>query len=138
MRRGQVETMGLVIIVILVIMIGLFFLVFSLNGGDNSTEDIFLSTKANNLVNSLSSLSMGNSDFSSEIIDCCGGNMISCEDITQSAILAMNYIDEKVSFTVECAYGGGPGSIGNCPSGITSERIVLSSGDRFFATICRK
>lgn len=138
MRRGQVETMGLVIIVILVVMIGLFFLIFSLGGDENGTEDIFLSTKANNLVNSLSSLSMGNSDFSSEIIDCCGGNMISCNDVVQSASMAMEYVDEKVSFEVECAYGGGPGSVGDCPSGITSERITLSSGDRFFATICRK
>ena len=44
-KKGQVETMGLVIIVILVIMIGLFFLIFSLKGDQGVTEDVFLSTK---------------------------------------------------------------------------------------------
>jgi hypothetical protein len=138
MRKGQVETMGLVIIVILIIMIGLFFLIFSLGDDVDGTEDVFLSMKANNLVNSLSSMNIGNSDFGSKVIDCCGGNIISCTDVMGFAEIAMGYIDEKVTFEVECAYGGGPGSTGDCLSGITSERIVLSSGDRFFATVCRK
>ena len=50
----------------------------------------------------------------------------------------MQYIDEKVTFEVNCAYGGGPPPLGDCSAGITSERIVLSSGDQFFATVCRK
>jgi hypothetical protein len=138
MRRGQVETIGLVIIVILIVMIGLFFLVFSLGGDENGTEDVFLSMKANNLVNSLRSMSIGNDDFGSKVIDCCSGNLGSCNDVMGTASRAMDYIDEKVKFEVECAYGGGPGSVGDCSTGITSERIVLSSGDRFFATLCRK
>ena len=138
MKRGQVETMGLVVIVILIIMIGLFFLIFSLNGGENGTEDIFLSMKANNLVNSLGSLSLGNSDFGSQVIDCCEGNIRSCNEVMESATIAMDYIDEKVTFEVECLYGGSPARIGDCSTGINSERVTLSSGDRFFAIICRK
>jgi len=137
MRRGQVEAMGLVIIVILIVMIGLFFLIFSINGGEESHEDLFLSMKANNLVNSLKSMDMGDSNFGSKIIDCCAGNLMAQEEVMGAVMVARGMIDEKIAFEVECAYGDCPG-FSECSGGITSERIVLSSGDRFFATICRK
>ena len=137
MKRGQVETMGLVIIVILIIMIGLFFLIFSIRGGEEGHEDLFLSMKANNLVNSLKSMDIGESNFGSKVIDCCAGNLVAQEEVMGAVMAGREMIDEKMAFEIECAYGDCPG-FSECSAGITSERVVLPSGDRFFATICRK
>lgn len=138
MKKGQVETMGLVIIVVLVIMIGLFFLVFSTRGKSNTEQDLILTMRINNLVNSLRYVSVGASNFEQRVMDCCAGlDELACRDMQETAQSGMALIDEKTTFSVKCA-GGEETKFGNCNSGLSSVEITLSSGDFYSALICRK
>lgn len=138
MKKGQVETMGLVIIVILLVIVGLFALIFATRDGGGANEDLFLGMKAGNLANSMVFMSIGSSDFSMKVIDCCRGfDLLACSDVEVSANAGLELLDEKASLIVECN-SGEVKEYGDCSTGINSEKIVLSSGDRFFVKICRK
>jgi hypothetical protein len=129
--KGQVETMGLVIIVVLIVMIGVFFLAFSLKGEISSEDRVFLGIKAGNLANSLKSVGVG-----SLFVDWCNGYSDESE-LEEIVLSSFEMIDERVSIMFEC-YDGRSLSYGDCPTGITSEDISLSSGHGFFVRICPK
>ncbi len=138
MRKGQVEMIGLVIIVILLVFIGVFALILGSRSNGDETEDLFLGLKASNLANSLRFMSIGNSDFSQRMIDCCSGiDTLACEDVEGAANSGFKLMEEKTSLIVDC-YTGAEFVYGDCSTGINSEKIVLSSGDMFFVRICRK
>ncbi|MBS3172223.1 hypothetical protein J4438_01410 [Candidatus Woesearchaeota archaeon] len=138
MKKGQVETVGLVIIVILLLLIGLVVLIFSSRNKVDSSEDLFLTMKANNLVNSILHVDVGNSNFEQKVIDCCAGvDELSCRDMEDVISSGMALIDEKMTFSVICI-GGELKSFGDCEFGLNSVRLKLPSEDIFYATICRK
>ena len=130
--NGQVETMGLVIIVILIVLLGVFFLAFNLKGEVSSDDRVFLGTKAGNLANSLKSVVVGDS-----FVDWCNGDSSAESDLEEVILSAFDMIDEEVSVVFGC-FDGRTLIFGDCSTGIVSEDISLSSGHSFFVRICPK
>ena len=131
-KLGQVETMGLVIIVVLIVMIGTFFLAFSLKSEVSSDDRVFLGTKAGNLANSLKSVGAGNM-----FVAYCNGDSSAEDSLEELVFSGSSMVDEEVSVLFSCIDGRSL-SYGDCATGIASESIVLSSGHRFFVRICPK
>ncbi|MBT3690802.1 hypothetical protein HOG16_01000 [Candidatus Woesearchaeota archaeon] len=133
--KGQIDMFGLVIIVILIVMIGLFSLFFISRGQIDEREEYY-SYKANNFANALSKYSRGNLNFKEMVLECCTGSR--CEDLLDFVEDNFAYVDEPVSFEIECANSDYSGSRGSCSSGIASESIILQSGDLIRVNLCRK
>ena len=137
-NRGQIETLGLVVIIILVMFLGFIFLKYS-GKEDISSEDKFLSIKANNFLSSIKQLTIGNNNFEYFAIDCCGGNSLSCTSVSEAVVYSMGYLEEASDFKLTCFSGSEyPVVVGDCEFGVTSETFVLSSGDRISLKICRE
>lgn len=129
---------GLVVVVVLLVFVGLFAFIFMSGNYEDKHEDLFLGMKASNLANSLTFLSVGSSEFGSRAVECCAGiDNAACTDVEVSAEAGMDMFDERASFVLECV-SGQEVIYGDCSTGINSEKIVLSTGDRFFIRICRK
>nr|MBA4404745.1 hypothetical protein [Nanoarchaeum sp.] len=138
MKKAQVETMGLVIIVVLLIMIALFFLIFSGRNKIDSTQELFLTMKANNLANSLRYVNVGSSNFEQKVIDCCAGlDGLACTNVEETAESGMALIDENTGFSVKC-FNEESYTYGDCTIGVNSVSITVSSSDVYYVTICRK
>jgi len=138
MKKAQIETMGLVIIVVLLSIIGIFVLIFASKTSVDETEDLFLGMKAGNLASALTPVNVGRSNFGEKVIDCCQGIDISaCSEVEIMADSGLNLLDERASLIIECT-DNSVKEFGNCPSGVNSEKITLSTGDIFFVRICRK
>ncbi len=134
-KKGQVETMGLVVIVLLIAFIGLIFLKFT--RPDIDREDEFISTKANNFLSALSLVSVGNSDFKGIIGECCGGIQSSCDTVRSIVESSVNYLDESANFNLDCFSESESVFVdGNCNFGVISETVILSSGDRISVKLC--
>jgi len=135
-KKGQVETIGLVVIVLLITFVGLLFLIFTRS--DLETEDEFLSIKANNFLNSLKLVSGGASNFESFAIECCNGNQGSCNSAENIFIDSLEYIDHNVNFELTCISGSKIEFIdAECDFGVTSETVILSSSDKISLKLCR-
>ena len=134
-RKGQVEIMGLVVIVLLIVFLGLLFLKFS--RPDIDREDEFIGTKANNFLSALKVVTVGNSNFDVVAGECCGGNQGNCDIVESIVESSVNYLDESVNFNLDCVSRGVDVFVdGNCDFGVTSETIILSSGDRISVKLC--
>lgn len=130
--KGQVETMGLVIIVVLIVMLGVFFLAFSLKSEVSSDDRVFLGTKAGNLANSLKSVGAGDL-----FVEHCNGDSSAEGALSELVLSGSSMIDEEVSVVFTC-YDGRSLSFGSCSTGITSAIISLPSEHKFFVRICPK
>ena len=78
MKRGQAETMGLMVIVVLLVIIGLIFLRFNLNPKESSYKDVRTSLEANNILKSVLRLKTSEADVQ-ELINECYFNRDNCE-----------------------------------------------------------
>tara|TARA_Y100000310_G_C20611720_1_gene778331 strand:- start:677 stop:1096 length:420 start_codon:yes stop_codon:yes gene_type:complete len=136
-KRGQIETLGLVVIIILIVFLGLIFLKYS-GSGDTSSEDKFLAIKANNFLSAIKQLTIGNNNFEYFVSDCCVGNSYACETVNDAVMSSMNYLEEGADFKLTCFSGvEHQFVVGNCEFGVSSEIFVLSSGDKISLKICR-
>jgi len=135
-KRGQIEAVGLVVIIVLLVLLGLFFIKYSGKGDVN--EDRFLTIRANNFLNALRQVSIGGSSFEDLAIECCAGGS-SCSQI-ESSMLANgdSYLDEDFYFELRCIdeENSVVKSTG-CASTVASGHVVLISGDEMFAKLCR-
>jgi len=135
MSKGQIDMMGLVVIVILLALIGLFSLYFVL-GGDVEEENTYYSLKVYNFANALSKANIRNSNFEAEVSSCCSGN---------GCTVLFDFVEDKfelmpendIGFEINCR-SGYTNFLGNCSEGITSEYVNFGSGDKFRTVICRK
>ena len=136
-KKGQVETLGLVVIVLLLAFLGLLFLKYS--GSDKvGSDDKFLAIKANNFLNAIKYLSVEGNNFEYFLADCCVGNSDSCGIVQEVVLSSMAYLDEGSYFGLTC-FNGQESNFGdaNCEIGLSSETFVLLSGDRITLKICR-
>jgi len=134
-NRGQIDMFGLVIIVILIVMVGLFSLFFVSRGQIDEREEYY-SYKANNFANALAKYSRGSLNFKEMVLECCAGSR--CNDLLDFVEGNFAYVDEPVSFEIKCANSDYTGSRGGCASGIASESVILQSGDLNRVNLCRK
>jgi len=136
-KKAQVETMGLVVIIILVIFIALFFLKYS--GENKKEEDAFLSIKANNYLNALKLVTVGNTNFGALAMECCSFGT-SCNMVYQMAEASLGFLDESASFELRCVDGTTHSAplISPCDYYVASGSMIFISGDEMSARICRK
>ena len=144
MRRGQIEMIGLMVIVLILIIVALFFLRFSLRS-DSFEDDTLLSLKANNLVNAIKKVTDCGKPFEEAIIACCQeenfcGNP-SCEHVTDTINSITSNMEEKVSFSATLNGESCGFIIQECQKGVTSTVNILNAdaGQVEIKTVlCRK
>ena len=106
MKKGQIEMIGLVIIVFLIIVIGL--IAFKLGSREDSGRDldVYYSVKIDNLVNAIYRADLGPVSFETLAISCCDGNSIDCLKVGDFVNATLNsMVDENVGF--ELKFSGG-------------------------------
>jgi hypothetical protein len=138
--RGQIEMMGLVVIVVLLVMIALFSLFFISRGTSVEEDNVYYSLRAYNFANSLIKSSVGNTNMEALILNCCEGSG-SCETLLDFAESKFSiFSDEESKFELSCgAYSSVPvQEVGNCENGVASEYLELYSGDRIRVFLCGK
>ena len=135
MSKGQADIMGLVVIVFLIVVIGMFSLFFVLRGDSMEERDVYYSVKSYNFLNAISKYSNEGFNFKDEVMSCCWYN--NCDNMLSFIEDQMVFIEENMSINVSCMYGDSY-VIGDCLEGINSEPIVLYSGDEIFSILCRK
>ena len=131
--KGQIEMMGLVIIVVLLVVIGLIVLAFNLNSPGNNDNDNFLTIKANSLMNSLYNSDLGNQDFKNTMSSCCSGSQQDCSIIEEVFLGISGNIDENVSLTIDQEYFSGD----KCEFFVSSVEYFYSSGCSNSIRICK-
>ena len=129
--------MGLVVIIILVIFIALFFLKYS--GSNEKEEDAFLSIKANNYLNALKLVTVGNTNFGALAMECCSFET-SCNMVEQVALSSLGFLDEDAYFELKCVDGTTHSvpNINPCDYYVASGNVIFISGDEMSTRICRK
>lgn len=133
MSRGQIESFGLVIIVILIVFVGIFALVLSQGGDDD--KHTFLSAKAYNFANAIYRSDIGGSSFRELTSSCCLDGS-SCDEIENFVNANMNLIDEDVGFVMKCINDFSI-STGDCFLGVKSESFYVSDAE-LYVFICEK
>jgi len=139
MKKGQIEMIGLVIIVFLVVLIGMFALRLSSFDSDKTSNDVYYSIKVDNLVNAIYQADVGSESFESLAIDCCDGNSNSCNKVSLFVNGTLSsYVEEKVNFELKDSSGTVMVFVdGNCLEGIGSSSIYLPGGHEIKAILCR-
>lgn len=102
-KLGQIEAIGLVVIVILITVIGLFVAKFSLNSDSSDVDvDIRDNILANNILNAVLQLTKGNESMMDSITKCKErGN---CEELSneiKDIMERIGYKEDKFILTVE-------------------------------------
>lgn len=142
MSKAQTETMGLAIIVVLLLVIGLIALKFMIQGTPIVSQDSYLSSKANNLANSIIKANVCTGNFEQAIVACCNNeafcNIDACS-LVQSELnnLSIN-VNEKITSEAFDASGRLCFSVGTCQQGINSGTYNLENGVTFDVKICGK
>lgn len=142
MKKGQTETMGLAIVVILLLVISLIALKFMIQNTPVVSQDSYLSSKANNLANSIIKANICTGNFEQAIVACCNDesfcNIDAC-NLVQSEInnLSIN-VNEKITSEAYDSSGRLCFSTGNCEQGIRSGTYNLDNGVTFDVKICGK
>ena len=145
MKKAQTEIMGLMIIVVLIVVIGLFAFRFMLMN-QSSSNDEYLSIKANNLINSIKMTSICEKNMGDAIIACCN-NQNFCEreacglvkeEINRiiNSSIEENFYFEAKNFEGELCF-----FIGSCSNGIASSINFLNSdsgNSEIQLKLCRK
>lgn len=139
MRKGQIEIMGLVIIVILLVMTAIFALTFIIK--PKQTNDDILKLKANSLRSSILKTELcSHVSVKDEIENCIDGfnECIECSSLHLEIekIIKGSLENERYSFTV-LSNNGEFIKIGNCLNGITSVDQSLKNG-KASVMVCRR
>lgn len=137
MKKGQNEVIGLVVIVILIMVIGLFAMRFYIANSKQEDRSEFYSTKANNLVNAVLKASTCNSDMEEAIVACCENRDFceqdACEFVEKEVEKMLKSLEEEAKFEVEDCF-----SFGECDYGISSSSFVVSNEYEASVVICEK
>ena len=125
MKKGQIEMVGLVIIVVLIVIVGLFAFGFMLRRSPTSLKE-FDSIKANNLMNALVK------SKEELMISCCELDQGSCSELNDFIVGEVNQsIDKNFYFElkndeVECY------SYGICLEGVSSSTVFIRSRNNIY------
>lgn len=98
MRKAQIEVMGLVVVVVVILFAAILFLRIYLASDFSFSDDSFLlSAKANNLANTIKGLDVCNSNMQEAIIACCIGESFCGRE-------ACGFVSEVVSNVVNLTF----------------------------------
>jgi len=134
LRKGQVETIGLVVIVILLIFIGIFALSFSIK--EKEVNEDILTLKANSLRSSLLKTTICNITIKEELGNCVYDNPQCLDNCGSLNTLIGNIVSdslegEKYYFEFNNI------ELGSCIDKITSVSEVIE-GEKVEIAVCRR
>ena len=140
--KAQMESMGLVIAVVILVVVALIALRFVLVSNNPVSIDSFLSNKANNIENSIKNADLCGSRFERAIVACCNKESF-CDK--EACKLVSEEINEIIKNSDELSYAealDGDGNkcfaVGSCINGISSSDYLLENNILFRAKVCRK
>ena len=81
MKKGQIETIGLLVIVVLLLVIGVVFLKFNVNDKHNLKADLRTNTQTTNLLRAVMKASLSDKSVSDAVVD-CSFNSAQCASIS--------------------------------------------------------
>jgi len=144
MKKGQMEMIGLVIVVVLIIIGGLFYITFSLKGKDNTKEqDQHLqSITANNLVNALIKIRICENKSVGQAIALCDVNEQLCGenacDFVKKEVegIISSVTDKNYLFFVNKGENE-LFNVGNCSYGISSVPYRLDVDSTSYDVVLR-
>jgi hypothetical protein len=141
MKKGQTETMGLMVIVILLVFVALIALSFMIKPSSNN-QDSFLSNKANNMANSIKNANLCSGTFEEAIVACCKKENFceteSCELVSEQIGNISEQSDEQVYVEAKDYNGDLCFSVGTCENGVSSSSYVFDDSISFKVFVCRK
>lgn len=133
--KGQIETLGLLVIVILLVFIGIFALRFMSFDNKKVVDEGFYSVKANNLLNAIQKASVCGTNMEKAIVACfeessfCGRTDVCGFVEEEVSKIIYESLEEDVSFTAKDSQYGSIGvEIVNCNAGISSVSSFIRSG----------
>lgn len=145
MKKGQGEVVGLVIVVILIVVIGVFAMRFYISSSGQEERTEFYSVKANNLVNAIRLASVCDDDkMENAILACCNNEDFCDRSSRQNCDFIVGEIEEILGDSLEedavlevkdCFF------VGDCDFGIASSTFVISSSQgsyEMLAKVCKK
>ena len=133
LQRGQVETIGLVI-VILLLFIGIFALSFSVK--DEEVDENILTLKANALRSSLLKTSICNITIKDEIGNCIDNSPECFSDCPQFNLVVEGILKDSLE-NEGYSFKSGNVKMGNCADKITSVSDVVN-GQKIEIAVCRR
>ena len=136
-NKAQIDMFGLVIIVILLVVIGMFSLFFIFRGS-NEEVNTYNSLRVHNFANALAKSSIGGSNMEALVTTCCSLGSEDCKVLLDFAEKEFKKIEEpgiKVKFELECMYGYS-NFRGTCVEGTASESIIFQTGDTIRVLLC--
>ena len=144
MKKGQMEMIGLVIVVVLIIIGGMFYITFSLRGKDKTQEqDQHLqSIQANNLVNAIVKIKICENKSVGEAIVLCDTNKQICGenacDFVKNEIerIIQSFSNENYFFFVKRGENE-VFSFGNCDYGVSSVPYRLDVDSTSYDVVLR-
>lgn len=152
MKKAQIEIVGLVIIVIILVFSAIIFLRIYLasNPSTSLDESLLLTQKANNLANSIKGVDVCNSNMAQAIVFCCSAESFCGRDACSfvsgeiAKIVNLTLSGEKVSVELKDRDGKTCASYGNgkCTSGFVAASpspIKGVSGEaEIYINMCKK
>ena len=100
-NKGQAETIGLVIIVVLIVIIGLFILKASLIPDEDSFENEYLSLKANSLRETILESSLCDIQVKDEIANCQKGYTSCLKDCKELETFIFKVINNSIEKNID-------------------------------------
>ena len=100
-KKAQVETVGLVIIVVLIVIIGLFILKISLMPNEDSFDNEYLSLKANSLRETILESSLCDIQVKDEIGNCQSNYTICLANCKELENFIFNIINNSVEKSID-------------------------------------
>ncbi|MEK6973699.1 MAG: hypothetical protein AABW41_00405 [Nanoarchaeota archaeon] len=140
--KAQMESMGLAIVVVILVVIALIALRFVLISDSPASIDSFLSNKANNIANSIKNADLCGSRFERAIIACCSKESFcdkeACKLVSDETNEIIKNGDEPSYVEALDGNGNKCFSVGSCVNGISSSDYLLENNILFRVRVCRK
>ena len=140
-KKGQMEVMGLLVIVILLLFLGMIYLRFSVKGSNASLADVRGSIEASHLLSALLWVDLEEGSVKERILACSHDNT-GCQTLTNDLVELFSVSlkkEEKYTFSVLDEDKNVLFEIGTCGRGVVTTYHFLEEGAFFEArlTLCR-
>ena len=122
--KGQLEMVGVLIIVVLLLFLGIIFVVFVANKPESVYSDIRLNIKASNIVNALLKVDYNGNKLSYAIVEC--SKTLDCNGVKNKIVEVMQLLKETNYIFKVKDQDNEPLKIGNCTGNKISYNYPLT------------
>ena len=99
-KQGQVEVVGLVVIVVFLLVLGLFFLALTLRGSDDGLSEVRSSTISKQFLSAVLKTTTPQGSYQDLVVSCSFGTCTSLEEETV-LLLRLFFPDQKYTLTFQ-------------------------------------